>query len=64
MPIIGGYLVPLELPVELDEGHCLASDVMMDSLYPCGVKPNLPIKRLHDPLGVNRDTYEKGVGSP
>jgi hypothetical protein len=36
--IVGGYWVPLELPIDLDEVHRSTGEVMVDSLTPRGAK--------------------------
>jgi hypothetical protein len=63
MLIVGGYRVPLELPIELDETHRSTSEVMVDSLSLRGTKQILPVTRHHDLLGSTKTPRKKGVKS-
>jgi hypothetical protein len=44
----------LELPTDLGRCTTLTDEVTVDSLTPCGVKPNLLVTRHHDPSGSTR----------
>jgi hypothetical protein len=54
MSIVVGYRVPLELPIDLNEAHHSDHVVTVDSLTPRGAKPNMPVTRHHDLLGLTR----------
>ena len=52
--IVGGYRVPIEVPIDLDEAQRSTGEVTVDSLSPHGTKPNLPITRHMTPWGQQR----------